>query len=575
MRQISNNKNILLVDDERAFLLAAKEGIEHLADHFKVLTAFDGKQAAEILDTDRVDLVVTDLMMPEMDGFGLIAHMSKSHWDIPILVMTAFGTPEIQGRLQQLGTFPFIEKPVGINDLVNNILEAFSDASKSCIHGFSLGNFLQIIEMEEKTVSLRIRFNQKIGYLHIHSGVLIDAETGALHGKEAAIEIIGWDQTEIEILNGVSKKSGEINDSLMHIIMEATKSMDEKRADGTFFSDDELVQAIGLAESGYPRQSRDLLLRYLKENPRSHKGWLWLSRVSEKLKIIEIALKNATKVSSYDPEVIEEISKFNFTRKHIEEGQFQRCPFCWAPVGKKAIQCHYCRGHLYIHPQIFTSDRSANYKILSGAIDRYAKIIEREPNINAHYYLAMAHLNLKQWEESLKWLDKIVKLNANNQFFSDQLEILLNHMASTGVISSQEMPPEKAVEDSSSVVDEIYTTKVLVVEDSSTTRKVISVTLEQNGYETIEARDGLEALSRLNENKPDLILLDIILPKMDGYKILSIIKDSPEHKNIPVIMLTSKDRFMDKVKGKVSGSAAYLTKPFDPKQLVETIEKHL
>ena len=117
--------------------------------------------------------------------------------------------------------------------------------------------------------------------------------------------------------------------------------------------------------------------------------------------------------------------------------------------------------------------------------------------------------------------------------------------------------------------------KILVVEDSSTTRKVISITLGQKGYDIIEAKDGLEALSRLNEEKPDLILLDIILPKMDGYKILSIIKSNAVFKDIPVIMLTSKDGFVHKVKGKLAGSAAYLTKPFDPKVLVETIGKHL
>ena len=99
--------------------------------------------------------------------------------------------------------------------------------------------------------------------------------------------------------------------------------------------------------------------------------------------------------------------------------------------------------------------------------------------------------------------------------------------------------------------------------------------MSQNGFETIEARDGLEALSRLNENSPDLILLDIILPKMDGYKVLSFIKESPEYKDIPVIMLTSKDGFMSKAKGRFSGSAAYITKPFDPEKLVETIVNHL
>src|SRR5665647_3611448 len=80
---------------------------------------------------------------------------------------------------------------------------------------------------------------------------------------------------------------------------------------------------------------------------------------------------------------------------------------------------------------------------------------------------------------------------------------------------------------------------ILVVEDSSTTRKVISITLSRHGYRVVEAADGLEALSKISEERPDLIMLDVILPKMDGYKILSIIKGNKEFKEIPVIMLTS------------------------------------
>jgi twitching motility two-component system response regulator PilG len=116
---------------------------------------------------------------------------------------------------------------------------------------------------------------------------------------------------------------------------------------------------------------------------------------------------------------------------------------------------------------------------------------------------------------------------------------------------------------------------ILVVEDSSTTRKVISITLSRQGYRVVEAADGLEALSKISEERPDLIMLDVILPKMDGYKILSIIKGNKEFKDIPVIMLTSKDGFINKMKGKMAGSTAYLTKPFDPDKMIAEIQKHV
>jgi twitching motility two-component system response regulator PilG len=90
----------------------------------------------------------------------------------------------------------------------------------------------------------------------------------------------------------------------------------------------------------------------------------------------------------------------------------------------------------------------------------------------------------------------------------------------------------------------------------------------------VEAKDGLEALSKINDERPDLVLLDIILPKMDGYRILSIVKKTPELKDTPVILLTSKDGLVDKVKGRLAGSTAYLTKPFEPNDLIETVRKY-
>jgi twitching motility two-component system response regulator PilG len=112
-----------------------------------------------------------------------------------------------------------------------------------------------------------------------------------------------------------------------------------------------------------------------------------------------------------------------------------------------------------------------------------------------------------------------------------------------------------------------------VIEDNPTTRKEIGLTLNQKGFAVIEAQDGMEALSKLGEEKPDLILLDIILPKMGVYKILSIIKENEEFKKTPVIMLTSKDGILNKVEGKLARSTAYLTKPFEPKDLTKIVEK--
>lgn len=117
--------------------------------------------------------------------------------------------------------------------------------------------------------------------------------------------------------------------------------------------------------------------------------------------------------------------------------------------------------------------------------------------------------------------------------------------------------------------------KILVVEDSQTQRKVICRMLSQNGFQVAQANDGYDALAQLNELQPDLILLDIVMPGIDGYKVMSLIKKMPDMKNTPVIMLTSRDGLIDKMRGKVSGTNEYLTKPFNYEELIEKIDKYV
>ena len=89
-------KNVLIVDDEKSFLLSLVEGLLSFAGDFNTLTAENGKKAVEVLKSANIDLVVTDLKMPEMDGFELLAYMSRNYPDIPVIVMTAYCTPEIK-----------------------------------------------------------------------------------------------------------------------------------------------------------------------------------------------------------------------------------------------------------------------------------------------------------------------------------------------------------------------------------------------------------------------------------------------------------------------------------------------
>lgn len=124
-----------------------------------------------------------------------------------------------------------------------------------------------------------------------------------------------------------------------------------------------------------------------------------------------------------------------------------------------------------------------------------------------------------------------------------------------------------------SMGDEIK--KILVVDDSPLSRKVIVNVFWRKSYDITEAVDGLDAMSKLQQVTPDLVLLDLILPKMDGYQVLNAMKKNDTLKKIPVIILTSRDALIDKLKGKMSATDEYLTKPVNPKELMSKVQKYL
>jgi len=116
--------------------------------------------------------------------------------------------------------------------------------------------------------------------------------------------------------------------------------------------------------------------------------------------------------------------------------------------------------------------------------------------------------------------------------------------------------------------------KVLVVDDSGLVRGEIVRSLSDQ-FEIYEAINGYEAISKLSRIKPDLILLDLIMPEMDGYQTLEIIKRNDEYAKIPVLLLTSRNSLLDKIKGKMSKSDAYITKPFKDEKLLKDVKFHL
>jgi len=226
-------KQVLIVDDEQIFLKSLIEGLSVYNNDFQVFTALNGLDALEVLNSQNIDLVVTDLKMPEMDGFELLAHMNRDYSNIPIIVMTAFGTPEIEEKTESFGAIQYLEKPLSFADLADRIFDGLAAGTKGHIQGVSVAMFLQLVGMENKTCTLTIKTRHKTGRLYILKGELIDAEYDELTGKEAALHIVCWQDTEIEIANICKKKKNRINAPVSYILMEGCRLQDENITDNS------------------------------------------------------------------------------------------------------------------------------------------------------------------------------------------------------------------------------------------------------------------------------------------------------------------------------------------------------
>lgn len=247
------------------------------------------------------------------------------------------------------------------------------------------------------------------------------------------------------------------------------------------------------------------------------------------------------------------------------------CPLCLIPAAQPSDPCPSCHAILTLTDlDSVIRNSSANRECLDLATQRLTQEAKTFNEVSTYYKLALAHLNLGQVERGIEQLNTALQLQPDNRAIRAIVTLLLQRQADAEVAQTKQALPtqQKGV--------------VLVVDDSPTIRKLVSMTLEEAGYSVVAAADGMQALGKLNGHSselngrlPNLILLDITMPRMDGYQVCKIIKGYKETKSIPIVMLSGKDGFFDRVRGRMAGSTDYITKPFKAENLVEAVNKHI
>lgn len=241
-----------------------------------------------------------------------------------------------------------------------------------------------------------------------------------------------------------------------------------------------------------------------------------------------------------------------------------KCSFCDTDNDVQAIACQGCLAVLTLADlELILANHHADKAVLRQAVERMeSEKAARELSEAELTTLGIGHLNLRNLQFGFNCLQEAAQKNPDNVVLSGQVNALL--------IRLEEIKEQEAAHQSMTKGKTI-----LVVDDSPTVRKLIAGKLEKCGHEVFCSADGVEAMEQLESLKPDLVLLDITMPRMDGYQVCKLIRSNDVTKDVPVVMISGKDGFFDKVRGRMAGTSGYITKPFGPETLMKAVESYL
>ena len=240
------------------------------------------------------------------------------------------------------------------------------------------------------------------------------------------------------------------------------------------------------------------------------------------------------------------------------------CSFCNAENEANAFVCGDCRAVLTLsNLEMLLANSEVERATVGKAVGHLeSEKTRRDLEADELKTLAVGHINLKNLRQGVQYLQAALRMNPNDVMLGSQINSLKIRLLE---IEQQQSNYNSMTRGRT----------IMVIDDSATVRKLISSKLEKVGHEVVCAVDGVDALEKIKGIKPDLILLDINMPRMDGYQVCKIIRTEEATKDVPIVMISGNDGFFDKVRGRMSGTSGYITKPFGPETLMKMVESYI
>ena len=221
---------ILLVEDDPVQLRYLRAIFESYKDEFVVLPATNGKEALRVLEMTPVDLILTDLRMPDLDGYGLLGAISGTHAHTPIIVSSAERPATLEYLEGSFSALYFVSKPCDPVQVLEIAREQLGHTAVGRLEGVSIPSLLQMLCLDLKTCTVRVFSKTRVGLLYLRNGQLFNARVEDLWGLKAAFTILGWETPVLEIDSRVREEDELIKLSIDAILLEAARAKDEKDA---------------------------------------------------------------------------------------------------------------------------------------------------------------------------------------------------------------------------------------------------------------------------------------------------------------------------------------------------------
>ncbi len=426
-------------------------------------------------------------------------------------------------------------------------------------------------QLGRDSVDIEVRQDHHLGTVKLRQGQVVFVACGAFIGNGALLTLAAVRGGEIRTTATAQIAENNISFGLTLVERLLEKAAPPPSLVALARITAEVEEAIHLIHQFKHSEAAAKLVAVLRVNRYYYPAWLWHSRLSTRVDFLRKALAEARKWGNADPTVLREAAKIEPQLTDTGE-TVKRCIYCRSLISAGDRRCLTCQGLLQL-PESGAYGEPSRSAELVASLEAYQEESRLHPeNGRVAYCLCLGQLSLGHKEEAEQWVDRTLAINPHQPIFLKAKALLRQ---SRPVMATVVVPPQPQPSQPVPATVPATGKTILVVEDSQTSRKVISMLLGRRGYTIVEAKSGTEAMEYLDGHVPDLVLLDVMLPDMSGYEVLTRLRQSPGSAEVPVVMLTGKNKPSDRLQGLFHGTNEYLTKPFDPSKLMAVLEKFL